>query len=595
MRRGALPPLLLLAAACAAPGPSRRGEAPPPAAEVERAAHALGRLGFGARAGEAEGVARAGVERWIAAQLDPGRLDERALDARLARLPALALSPEALAQRFPSRPAARAMARGALPAPADPEVRAVYETQLAARGAEPPPEDAAPVPEAGTLLALAPEERLPWLLGLAPSERRAVLRGVPPARRASLEQGLTPEQRELLVALDDPAKVAGGELAQAKVLRAVLARRQLLEVMTDLWEAHFNVFVRKEALPWLIGAYERDTIRPNAMGRFRDLLGATAHSPAMLVYLDGWRSVGPGSPRGRRSGGREGLNENYARELLELHTLGAVAGYTQRDVEEVARCFTGWTVDRPFQGGGFVYDPRRHEPGDKTVLGHVIREAGEREGEEVLDLLARDPRTAHRIAARLAVRFVADDPPGPLVERLARTFEASGGDVRATLAALFGAPEFWAPEARRAKLKTPLELVASAVRASGAEVEEAEPLVQALRRMGMEPYAMPTPDGWSWRADAWSGSGALAERIAFALRLSRNALPGVRLDAAALAGGAGDPATAQARLEAALLPGGVAAATHDVVAARAAAARGPEERDALVAGLLLASPDFQRR
>ena len=591
--------------ACAGPNASLRVAEDPSPAEVQRAVHALGRLGFGARPGEAEEVARFGIERWIAVQLHPERIDEGALSRRLLAFPTLDLGPEDLARRFPPGPVVRAVSRGELAAPGDPDGRAIYETQLARRRERtkghateddrgPAASDEILPEEAERLLLLPPEGRVAYVLSLPPEDRLGLLRALRPAERWQVRRGLSPSDREVLVALSAPAQVPAGELADAKLLRAIAGERQLLEVMTDFWEDHFNVFVHKGAIPWLLGAYERDAIRPHALGRFRDLLGATARSPAMLFYLDNWLSVGSRSPRGLRTFGREGLNENYARELLELHTLGAEGGFTQRDVEEVARCFTGWTLQRPFWGGGFTFDPRRHEPGDKVVLGQIIREAGQREGEEVLDLLAQDPRTARRIALRLAVRFVSDDPPSTLVDRLAAAFENSGGDIRTVLLTLFGDPTFWATPVRGAKLKTPLELVASAVRASGAAVEEPEALVETLRKMGMAPYSMPTPNGYSWRADAWSGAGALAQRTAFALRLCRGEIPGVQVDSVALAGGASDPAQDLARLERVLLGGVVSPTTHEAVLARVAAAR-PEERDALAAGLLLASPEFQRR
>ena len=286
---------------------------------------------------------------------------------------------------------------------------------------------------------------------------------------------------------------------QAKLLRAIYSERQLEEVMTDFWFNHFNVFIGKGADRYLVTSYERDVIRPHALGKFEDLLVATAKSPAMLFYLDNWLSVGPDSdiargipqesayhasrrralPARRRAQvkgkgkAQSGLNENYGRELMELHTLGVNGGYTQQDVTEVARVLTGWTIDQPQKGGGFKFEERMHEPGDKIVLGHKIKQHGEKEGMEVLHMLAHHPSTAHFICTKLAMRFVSDDPPPALVDRMAQTFLKKDGDIREVLKTMFKSPEFWSDDAYRAKVKTPLEFVVSAVRATGADVTDA--------------------------------------------------------------------------------------------------------------------------
>ena len=594
--RSCLAVALASAAGCAGSLP-----APRPGGQDDRlaAAHALDRLAFGARPGDRERVERMGVDRWIDLQLHPERIDERALEERLARFRALELGGQELLARYPTRPLLQDVSRGERPMPGDPSLRAIYEDQLAGeQGAE-----AGATGPAVTLEELADlpaAERLRRLLALPPSVRLELLREARgPARRRLLD-GLEPEERDLLAALESPRRALAEQAAQARLLRDVNAERQLLEVMTDFWLNHFNVYAEKGPDRWLLVELERDVLRAHALGRFRDLLGATARSPAMLFYLDNWLSAGPSSLRARRHPGA-GLNENYARELLELHTLGAEAGYTQRDVVEVARCFTGWTIERPFKEGRFVFDPRMHDPGDKLLLGHRIAPGGEQEGEEVLDLLARDPRTARRIALKLAERFVSDDPPDALVERLARRFTASDGDVRAVLVELFHAPEFWDPSSRRAKLKTPLELVVSAARASGAEVEDAGALAAALGRMGMPLYGMATPNGWAWTAAAWGGPGALLERFAFARALATNRLPGVRVAPGQLAGGepAAAPEAAQARLEEGLLAGEVSRSTHAAVAEALADPRrrprpGGDPLELAVA-LLLSSPEFQRR
>jgi uncharacterized protein (DUF1800 family) len=309
-------------------------------------------------------------------------------------------------------------------------------------------------------------------------------------------------------------------------------------------------------------------IRPHAFGKFEDLLVATAKSPAMLMYLDNFQSIGPDSraaknaprlarfvqnPQVKQALKDRGLNENYARELMELHTLGVKCevsqdhpvsaldnacgqGYTQQDVTQVAKVLSGWTIDQPYRAGGYVFDERRHEPGSKTVLGKTIGENGEREGLEVLHMLATSPATAKFVSTKLAVRFVSDSPPPPLVEKMTKAFLASDGDIKAVLRTMFDSPEFWSPEVYRAKVKTPEEFVVSAVRASGAEVKNAIPLVQALDKLGMPFYGMQTPNGYSWMAETWVNTGDLVSRMNFALGLSSDRIPGVQTDWSRLLG-----------------------------------------------------------
>ncbi len=346
---------------------------------------------------------------------------------------------------------------------------------------------------------------------------------------AQFGQGLSPQQREIFAAMQNSTRMVGIEEMQTRLIRDIYSERQLEAVMTDFWLNHFNVYVRKnQNEPYLIPSYERDVIRPHALGKFEDLLVATAKSPAMLMYLDNWQSIGPDSQAAKNAGrfagmqrpglargpfgGRpplaqnpqanqqaraalkdRGLNENYGRELMELHTLGVNGGYTQKDVTEVAKVFTGWTIDQPFRGGTFQFDERRHEPGSKTVLGQTIKENGMNEGLEVLHMLATSPATANFISTKLAVRFVSDDPPPALVDRMAQSFLASDGDIKTVLRTMFESPEFWAPAAQRAKVKTPLEFVVSAVRASGATVNNA---------LAPGAGAGPAGDAAVWDADA---------------------------------------------------------------------------------------------
>jgi uncharacterized protein (DUF1800 family) len=479
------------------------------------------------------------------------------------------------------------------------------------------------------LASLPPDERFKKILGMPIAEQVAVADSLRGSKAPELLDGLNPKQKETVLAMNNPAGVVTGELAQAKLLRAIYSERQFEEVMTDFWFNHFNVFVEKGLDRLMLTSYERDVIRPHALGKFEDLLVATAKSPAMLFYLDNWLSVGPDSakalgmpahpgpyaryPRPRPKAGKSpGLNENYGRELLELHTLSVNGGYSQRDVTEVAKVFTGWTIDNPAQGGGFKFDPRMHEPGPKSVLGHRIKPKGEGEGMEVLHRLATSPQTAHFISLKLAERFVSDDPPPALVDRMAKTFLKKKGDIREVLNTLFHSPEFWDDETYRAKVKTPLEFVASAVRATGAEVEDAIPLTRQLNNMGMPLYGAQPPTGYSMKAETWVSSSALLNRMNFALALTSGRIKGVKADAAQLAGSGlplPDATATLSTLETNLIAGGVSQQTHDSIAAQieatrknvaqqkagkpADAARPPDVNT--IAGLLLGSPEFQRR
>jgi uncharacterized protein (DUF1800 family) len=481
---------------------------------------------------------------------------------------------------------------------------------------------------------LPPDERFKKVLSMTPESQLAVADSLRGGKGKEFLEGLTPKQKETLLAMNNPGGVVNDELAQAKLLRAVYSQRQFEEVMTDFWCNHFNVFVGKGLDHLMLTSYERDVIRPHALGKFEDLLVATAKSPAMLFYLDNWLSVGPNSaqglgipanpyrrprlPRPNQGKRSSGLNENYGRELMELHTLSVNGGYSQRDVTEVAKVFTGWTIDKPAEGGGFKFDPRMHEPGPKFVLGHRIKPKGEGEGLEVLHRLATSPQTAHFISLKLAERFVSDDPPPALVDRMAKTFLKKKGDIREVLNTLFHSPEFWDDTTYRAKVKTPLEFVASAVRATGAEIDDAQPLVGQLNRMGMPLYGAQPPTGYSMKAETWVSSSALLNRMNFALALTSGKIKGVKVDAAQLAGSSSPPpdaAATLATLETSLVVGGVSQQTHDSIVAQIEAAgkngahvaadnkagarktadpgRSPDV--GVIAGLLLGSPEFQRR
>jgi len=304
---------------------------------------------------------------------------------------------------------------------------------------------------------------------------------------------------------------------------------------------------------------------------------------------------------------RNGLNENYARELMELHTLGVNGGYTQQDVTQVARVFTGWTIDQPGQGGGFIYRPRVHEPGEKVVLGHKIKDSGENEGREVLEILAQHPSTARFISTELAQRFVSDNPPKSLIDAMSKTFQKTDGDLRAVLETMFHSPEFWAPEAYRARVKTPFEFVVSALRATQADIGDPQPLLGTLNKMGMQLYGAQPPTGYSTKADVWVNSAALLDRMNFGLALAANRLQGTSFDLARLLNGAAvsdaDPYQVQLELEQALVPGEISKQTHEtiesqIVDPQAAAQFKDPAHPAnvnVIAGLLLGSPEFQRK
>jgi uncharacterized protein (DUF1800 family) len=486
------------------------------------------------------------------------------------------------------------------------------------------------------LASLPPDQRFKNILSMSTEAQVAVADSLRGGKAPELLEGLAPKQKETLLAMNNPAAVVTGELAQAKLLRAIYSERQFEEVMSDFWFNHFNVFVEKGLDRLMVTSYERDVIRPHALGKFEDLLVATAKSPAMLFYLDNWLSVGPDSakalgipaqrpygpyarryppPRPKPGKRGQGLNENYGRELLELHTLSVNGGYSQHDVTEAAKVFTGWTIDNPAQGGRFKFDPLMHEPGPKFVLGHRIKPKGEGEGMELLHRLATSPQTAHFISLKLAQRFVSDDPPPALVDRMAKTFLKKKGDIREVLNTLFHSPEFWDDQTYRAKVKTPLEFVASAVRATGAEVEDAVPLTRQLNSMGMPLYGAQPPTGYSMKAETWVSSSALLNRMNFALALTSGKIKGVKADAAQLAGNnpqTPDAALTLSTLETSLLPGGVSQQTHDSIAAqieatgkngtqpkpdnkRKPADPGRSPDVSTIAGLLLGSPDFQRR
>ncbi len=514
--------------------------------------HVLNRIGFGPRAGDVEKVQRIGLAAYIELQLHPPRIPDEALSSRLAAFQTLTKSSQELAQEYfvPSMMLRRQQQR--------------------LRGQTDTPQD--------------------------PEQSRREMR--------------TPEQQEAMRA----ERVVLAELMQQKVIRAAYSERQLEEVLVDFWFNHFNVFVGKGQTRFYLTAYERDAIRPHVLGRFRDLLRATAHSPAMLFYLDNWQSAAaaeattmapamrsrlrarqgagvigrdvrgaqrPAQPlTGRRP---RGLNENYARELMELHTLGVDGGYTQKDVQEVARAFTGWTIDGPRQGGQFRFEPRMHDAGEKVVLGQRIKAGGgEKDGEHVLDILAAHPSTARFISTKLARRLVADEPPAALVDRAAARFRETHGDIREVVRTIVTSPEFFAAAAYRAKVKSPFEFVVSALRTTNVEMSGALPVVQALRELGMPLYGCQPPTGYADRADAWVNTGALLNRMNFAVSLTEGKLRGVRYAVRVT-----DPSEARDHLIDTAFAGDLSDSTRATVAKATTAPQ--------AVALVLGSPEFQKR
>jgi uncharacterized protein (DUF1800 family) len=682
---------LLMAAALTTQFALGRKKDKPPAGETmtmpmhmdahKRAVHASNRLTFGPRPGDVERVTQIGVEKWIELELHPDKIDNSALDARLAPFRTLHMGTREIVENFPPDPLIKQIADGKASLPQDPTKRAIYEAQLqryedkqerkdkgrdkdkaeapksgdapntCRDGACPVSADSAQPPDpeqtrrreerrranlrAQELLDLPPDERMKEILEMSPEDRRTIATTTKGAKADALTEGMSAQQKETMQALNNPQQVVVNELTQAKLLRAIYSERQLDEVMTDFWFNHFNVFINKDADRYLLTSYERDAIRPHVLGKFEDLLVATAKSPAMLFYLDNWLSVGPDSeialgiaphqpdrrghgpspnsrpqrPRGNKARQASGLNENYGRELMELHTLSVNGGYSQKDVTEVAKVFTGWTLDQPRKGGDFRFEPRMHEPGTKIVLGHRIKEHGEKEGLEVLHLLAHNPNTAHFVSQKLAMRFVSDDPPPALVDRMTKTFLKKNGDIREVLRTMFKSPEFWSPDTYRAKVKTPLEFIVSAVRASGAQVEDARALVGTLNNMGMMPYGMMPPTGYSMKADVWVNSSALLGRMNFALGLAAGKIRGVKIDSAVGTAAGASEATTDAQqtlatLENSLLSGDISRQTHDTISKQLEEPKISQRRlddtkrppnAAAITGLILGSPEFQRR
>jgi uncharacterized protein (DUF1800 family) len=566
--------------------------------EDEAIMHAMNRLAYGPRPGDVEYVRKLGLEKWIDLQLQPNSIDDSALDARLQRYPTVAMSSKELLAKFPNAD------QGAKKLGVTKEQ---YEEQQKAKQ-----QDAlAQVIETGN-------------------------------------QNLDKAQQQL-AKLQGPNRILA-ELSMAKVDRAVYSNRQLEAVMEDFWFNHFNVFANKGDDKWLVTSYVRDTIRPHTLGKFDDLLIATAKSPAMLFFLDNYLSADPAAVarnqqmkamrQGRFQGGfaggsmptpgtfpgpvasgpntngaaataaknkkDSGLNENYGREVMELHTVGVDAGYTQQDVIQMAECLTGWTIHEPRKDPQFFFDEKIHGEGKKVVMGRTFNYGGEKDGEEALKMLASSPKTANFISSELARHFVSDTPPPALVKRMTQSFESSGGDIRTVLKTMIYSPEFWSKETYRAKVKTPFELVATTARAMNAEVTITLPLSQWVGRMGEPLFLCQPPTGYSDKAETWVNAGALLNRLNFALTFAGDKMNGATVDLKSVLGEEAlrDPDAALARSVQIFLDGQIAPTTQETLEAHL---KDPqilqaslddqvkEVNQGLIVGLVLGTPEFQRR
>jgi uncharacterized protein (DUF1800 family) len=550
----------------------------------------VSRITFGPRPGDLDRVRHKGLNAFLDEQLHPERLDDSALHARLANLPTLSMSTGELMRKYPA-PNQFQQARMRM------EMESTGQQELTASHA-----------------ATAP--------GM---------------------EGMSSTQAS------DTSQEVVAELGREGLLRAVYSQRQLEEVMVQFWMNHFNIFAGKGPDKWMLTSFERDTIRPHALGKFEDLLVSTARSPAMLFYLDNWMSSAPGSnpepllgreafgagwrrfggglmpaafaagdsgPRflnkaGAPNGQKRGLNENYGRELMELHTLGVDGGYTQQDVTELARCLTGWTVRRPREEAEFFFNPNIHDDAPKTVLGHKIAGGrGVEDGLDALHILATHPSTARFVSLKLCRRFVADNPPISLVERASNDFANTNGDVRAVLKTILSSPEFYSEAAYRGKVKSPFEMAASTLRAFDAETDAARPLIGLMARMGEPPFRYQAPAGYADLENTWISSSSLLARLNFATTIVSNRIPGTRIDFASATGNVESPASVvddlSRRLTGEVLSAGsrqaILTSLQGIQGQSASAAQSPpaDEREwfatvATVAALVIGSPEFQRR
>src|SRR6266481_2245876 len=604
--------------------------------------HALNRLAYGPRPGEVERVRQMGLPKWIEEQLNPGSIDDKALEARLQNYPTLRLSTGKLIDEYPQPKQAAKLAgltkeefkeQQAEKRRANSAAETVERDMRAGQGQAAAGGDGEAQPQ-NVEDAPAKQEMTDTPAPMKMDQPRGNLATNGGGARTALGGG-DPNNVPRAVADDSkrPQRIVA-ELGMAKVTRAVYSERQLQQVMDDFWFNHFNVFAGKGEDRYYLTSYERDVIEPHTFGKFKDLVTATAKSPAMLFYLDNFLSADPraaqrqaaeraarqqwrrgrfgwpgpprpvGNPQAKKN--ERGLNENYGRELMELHTLGVDGGYTQKDVTEVARCFTGWTIDKPRQYADFKFDDRLHDPDQKYVLGKKIHAGGMKDGEQVIELLVHHPNTAKFISTKLARRFVSDTPPPALVDRMARTFQSSDGDIRAVLKTMIWSPEFWSRESYRAKIKMPFELVVSEVRALGTDVDTPMPLVQWVGRIGEPLYQCQPPTGYADKADAWVNTGALLNRLNYSLALAGNKMRGARTDVPSLLGldSSADAKSALDRAVQVFLGGQAGPTTVETLEKQLdnpqvlqAKLDDPRKQVDLgvVAGLVLGAPEFQRR
>jgi len=542
-----------------------------PLSNEERAQQILDRFTFGPRPGDVAAVTKTGWEAWFDQQLNPASIPDTDLDKRLAAYPSITMSSPEIATNFPDGAVIRQIAAGKQSMPQDPMLAGTYEVMLErykrkqAKDAAanqtpaiataqmnamqaPPPIDMEDEPQTGPtaqmladqILGYPKNQRMQAIMRLPVDQRMVLCHRITDPQRGILMNDFNPRERELFSMMGGGMAgigVAQNELQQAKILRAILSERQLQEVMTDFWFNHFNVFLHKNPIEtYYLSDYERNAIREHSLGKFKDLLLATAEDPAILDYLDNRTSIGPNSIAANRQKANpeqadRGLNENYGREVMELHTVSVNGGYTQADVTNLAKIMTGWTIDHPEFGGPFVFDPRRHEPGTKKWFGQTVKEDGFNEGAQALTWLAAQPQTAHFISYKLAQRFVADNPPPALVDRMAQTYLSTDGDITQVLQTMVHSPEFWSRENYRNKMKTPLEFVASAFRATDTNPTNPGALVGTLARMGEPLYQMQPPTGYPMTADHWMNSAALVDRLNFSMGLATSKLDGMKFDA----------------------------------------------------------------
>lgn len=604
--------------------------------EEQKVVHLLDRSTFGARPGDVERVMKLGWEKYLDEQLHPDRISDQVAEQKLKDIESIHLSNAELAKSYPPPQVLRQVLKD----------RGIELPGFGANQNQTAPQSNPTKKDA--------KQGFKQLAQSAEKKNDGTDEPGMANQQSNRESGEIAKRREALQALKEmgyrPQQQVVQESQQAKILRAVYSERQLQEVMTDFWFNHFNVYIQKGADRVLTTSYERDAIRPNAFGKFEDLLKATAEHPAMLFYLDNWMSASPNAKapnrddlrrmrqeqrfgrlgrfgiRGQMPRGSDqqmpnqngqnglngkiakrarGLNENYAREIMELHTLGVDGGYTQKDVQEVARCFTGWTVRAPRGGGEFYFNRFMHDDGEKTVLGKKIPAGGGmKDGFTVIHLLATHPSTAKFISTKLARKFVSDNPPQSLIDRMSQTFQKTEGDIREVLRTMFTSPEFFAAENYRAKIKTPFEMTVSAVRAIGAETNGGPQFHRWMAQMGEGLFMCQPPTGYPDTAERWVNTGALLERMNFALALSGNRVPGTRVNLENLSMGLNTTQSSQVvdHFVKLLLRGQVSPQTRATIdkslgERQLAMADGKVDaaKVAKVVGLILGSPEFQRQ